>query len=232
MKTQLKPGQNTSMDITRANGNILLTVLISLFTDGVSMTFTNHPTLDRTFGNLAEGRAYLRYLKGEAAASTELWLIEDRAGDWTSGAAVADQAERALIDSVNATLNAAQADLNRETAVQQAAVADIMAGTGQTGGWYGARKAAQQAVTPISRAIHPTRTRVHCKPATAAELDLIRSHRNGVVTTRPGQSWTILRAIERRGYGQPTYRPGTRIITSITLNARGHALAGQQEMAA
>jgi hypothetical protein len=111
------------------------------------------------------------------------------------------------------------------------ALTEVMAGTTQAGGWYGARKAAQQAVTP-PRTVHPTRTRVHCKPPTPAELDLIRNHRGGVVTTRPGQSWTVLRAIWRRGLGEPVYRPGTRIVASLTLNARGYALAGQQEVAA
>ena len=55
------------------------------------------------------------------------------------------------------------------------------------------------------------------KPLTAAELDLIRHHVNGVVTTRPGQSWTVLRAIWRRIGGERTFKPGTAgVIASLT----------------
>ncbi len=64
----------------------------------------------------------------------------------------------------------------------------------------------------------PTRTRVHTKPPTPAEKHLIRNHVDGVVKVRPGQPWTMLRAIHQRIGGQRTYRPGTHIIASLTLN--------------
>jgi hypothetical protein len=63
--------------------------------------------------------------------------------------------------------------------------------------------------------------RVHRRPLTAAELDLIRHARtdadgNLVVTTRPGQTWLVLKAMQRRIGGVPTYRGTTRIITALT----------------
>lgn len=71
-----------------------------------------------------------------------------------------------------------------------------------------------------------TRTRVHCKPLTAAELDLIRSHVGGVVKTKPGQSWLMLRAIYRRIGGVATFKPGSKqIIASLTLSAEQLAVA-------
>jgi hypothetical protein len=77
----------------------------------------------------------------------------------------------------------------------------------------------------------PTRTNVHLKPLTAAELDLIRQHRGGEVTTRPGQPWLMLRAIVRRGFGEPVYRRGRRIV-AVQLNQRGLAAADEQAGAA
>lgn len=88
------------------------------------------------------------------------------------------------------------------------------------------------ATEPAAPVFVPTRTRVHTKPLTPAELDLIRSHTGGVVRCKPGQSWLMLRAIHRRIGGHITYRPGTRIISSLTLNAAGLALAETTGVAA
>jgi hypothetical protein len=71
-----------------------------------------------------------------------------------------------------------------------------------------------------------TEGRVHTKPLTQSELGRVRSHVDGVVTTQPGQPWTMLRAIVRRGYGTPVYGRGTRII-AVQLNQRGLTAAGQ-----
>ncbi|GAA0493945.1 hypothetical protein Ade02nite_20910 [Paractinoplanes deccanensis] len=81
--------------------------------------------------------------------------------------------------------------------------------------------------------VQPTRSRVHTKPLTAAELARVRAHRNGVVTLLPGQPWTMLRAIVRRGYAdQPDgHRPGQKY-TQIRLNARGLAAIENEEVAA
>ncbi len=79
----------------------------------------------------------------------------------------------------------------------------------------------------------PTRSNVHCKPLTPAEKSLIRSHVEGVVTTRPGQSWLILRAIVRRGYATPPDgHPQGRKYTTVHLNARGMAAIETEELAA
>jgi hypothetical protein len=60
-------------------------------------------------------------------------------------------------------------------------------------------QAAKQTNQPKEgRLVHPTRSNVHLKPPTPAELDRIRQHHNGIVTTAPGQPWTLLRAIVRR----------------------------------
>jgi hypothetical protein len=197
-------------------------------TDGVQRV----DELCKTFTDRGQAIVFYRHVRDAAMAGKRIHQIvwEVQALHEAQRAATGRTAEQ-IAEAINAEVDAHHAEVTAAHNQAVATVAEVMAGTTQTGGWYGARKAAQQTATP-SRTVHPTRTRVHCKPATPAELDLIRAHRNGVVTTRPGQSWTILRAIARRGLGEPTYRPGTRIIASLTLNARGYALAGQQEVAA
>jgi hypothetical protein len=222
----LTPGQNAHMNITRPDGALVFVVLISLFTDGVSLTFTRHPILNRQFTNLAEGREYLRFLKAEAAADTELWLIVERAGAWTTAAATVDDAERELIDGINAAI-----DGRTTQNTPPVEVADIMADAKLTGGWNGARTRAKNARLYPARRIRPTATNVHTKPLTDVMADLVRSHVSGTVRTRPGQSWTLLRALVERGYADPAsvvYRPGTRQIASVRLNARGRQATGQQ----
>ncbi|MET0417291.1 MAG: hypothetical protein ABW022_14865 [Actinoplanes sp.] len=122
-----------------------------------------------------------------------------------------------IIDGVSANLDTVQKQV--DTAIADTATKAQAATADPAESWAAYR----QSLTPRV----PTASRVHTKPLTAAELDLIRNHRNGVVTTRPGQSWLMLRAIWRRIGGQPTYRPGTRIIASLRLNRAGLELAGQ-----
>ena len=133
MNTLLSPGQETYMNIRRAPvdgqpGNVLLTVLISLFTDGVSLTFTGHDILNRAFTNLDEARAYLRFLKAEAAAGTPMWQIIERAGAWTTAAAVVDDAEKGMRAGITANMDAVNAKLRAEgqadAKTAQAATAD------------------------------------------------------------------------------------------------------------
>src|SRR6185436_6497181 len=74
-------------------------------------------TLDRQFTNPAEGNAYLNFLRTEVEAGTRIWMIEDRAGALTTAAAIlADEA--ALIDSINTTLDTAEAARTTNPAVQ------------------------------------------------------------------------------------------------------------------
>jgi hypothetical protein len=221
---KLKAGQETHMDITRRNGAVLFTILVSLFHDGVSLVFDNHNILNRSFTNLAEGRAYLRFLKAEAAAGTPLWLIVERAGAWTSAAAVVDDTEQALIDAINATLNEAHAELAANTAAQQARVAGIV--NGPRAGWNAARNAANNTA---SRRIRPTRTNVHCQAPTPPQLDRMRQHSNGIVTVGDGQNWRLLDGIVQRGCAEVyAYWPGTRKIRAVRLNGRGWQAIGQQ----
>jgi hypothetical protein len=194
-------------------------------TDGVSRV----AELCRTFTDRAHAIGYYRLLRDAATAGKRIYQIVAEAAALVEMMGIDNaRTEQEIAEALNAEVDAHRAEvLAVHNAVVQT-VAEVMAGTAQIGGWHGAREAARKTVQAAPRIIHPTRTRVHCKPLTGVELDLIRQHRDRVVTTRPGQSWTVLRAIERRGYGTPTYRPGTRIIASIRLNARGYALAGQQ----
>lgn len=126
-----------------------------------------------------------------------------------------------LIDSINVTIDEAQAPALEAAAQLAADVEQIMADADPN--WRRTIRAEVAESAPRHIADH-TRSRVGSKPLTPAELDLIRAHRGGKVTTKRGQSWTVLRAIVRRGYGQPVYGKGTRII-AVQLNQRGLAVA-------
>ncbi len=66
----------------------------------------------------------------------------------------------------------------------------------------------------------PPRSQVHRKPLTPAERARIAANVDGVVKVRPGQPWTMLRAIHQRIGGERTYKPGSKhIIASLTLSA-------------
>lgn len=190
-----------------------LHIRIDRHDEGVSINVTAHPTLDRTFTNLAEGRAYLRFIRDLALAGTAVWAIEQQAGAWTTAAAIVDQAERDMVQGIGANMQAAQ-----PTPVD---VSDIV------------NQRRGPTFTDLKRNARNdyTRTRVAAKPLTPAELDLIRHHRGGRVTTRPGQSWLVLRAIVRRGYGTAVYGSGHRIV-AVDLNERGLAVAEQNGVAA
>jgi hypothetical protein len=211
-----------------------LVVPVDMHHDVVAITITNSKTtLDRAFTDLNHGRAYLRYLRNAATAGQQLWQIEAGAGALTSTTAITDDAERDLIDRLNADLDTDNTERLAEHARVVGAVQDVMDGANPN--WRrNLRAQVVQAAEQLKiRAVEPTRTRVHLKPLTAVELDLIRSHVDGVVTTRPGQSWLALRAICRRIGGEPTYRTGTQIISSRTLNAAGLAVADKaKEIAA
>lgn len=220
---KLKAGETAYMNITSRNGTLVFVVLVQLFHNGVSLIFNHHAALNRAFTNVNEGRAYLRFVMNEAAAGTPTWLIVDRAGRWSSAAAVADEAEQALIDGINQAMGERHAATN--AAHEQARQIRDEAQAANSGGWYATRKQAMR------NTIRPTATRIHTQPPTPAQLDRIRRHHNGRVTCAPGQPWTLLRGIVDRGLADRSnidYKPGTRQIKAIHLNRRGWALLAQQ----
>jgi hypothetical protein len=86
------------------------------------------------------------------------------------------------------------------------------------------RQAARQQAARVN-----TRSQAHLKPITLAELAAIRAattNPDGTLTVRtlPGQTWLVLRALDRRIPGQATYRGGSRIIAALTY--RPEQLAG------
>jgi hypothetical protein len=223
----------TTKDFGPSPDRITVTMKTVIDDQGIAITTTAggsyNSLLSRTFTHdqTQAARVFYGHIRDCATAGKSTWQIEAEVAALIDMEQAVDVEQ--IAEAINAEVDAHHAEVTATHNQAVAVVAEVMAGTAQTGGWYGARNTAQQTARP--RTVHPTRTRVHCKPPTPAELDLIRAHRGGVVRTRPGQSWTVLRAIWRRGLGEPVYRPGTRIIASLTLNARGYALAGQQEVA-
>jgi hypothetical protein len=222
----------TTKDFGPSPDRITVTMKTVIDHQGIAITTTAggsyNSLLSRTFTHdeIRSARVFYAHIRDCAIAGKGVWQIEAEI------AALIDMGQAVNVEAVAEAINAEVDAHHTETiAVHNQAVATVTEIVGDGQGWTRHRKAAQQAVAPL-RTVHPTRTRVHCKPPTAAELDLIRNHQGSVVTTRPGQSWTILRAIARRGLGEPVYRPGTRIIASLTLNARGLALTERIQGAA
>lgn len=185
-----------------------LNIRIDRHHDGVAITVTHHPALNRAFTNLNQGRAYLEFLRDEANTGKPVWLIEAGAGALTSTTALG-QDEAELVDDINHTIDATQP--------QGIDVSDILAGIEQA--------SISRVENAIRAAEQPrrdfTRTRVATKPPTAAELAAIRAHTvnpDGTLAVRrlPGQSWLVLRALYRRLGGTRAYKPGTLIIDSLT----------------
>lgn len=193
-----------------------LNIRIDRHWDGTSIVVTYHDGLNRAFPNHAEADAYLALLEKLEAEGHSVYVIEQQAGMWTTAAAAANDAEAALVDDINRTIDTAAP----ATVDVSDILADIAAITPDQDWRHQTRKQIAEAAGSTARIADHTRSRVGSKELTQAELDLIRSHRDGTVTTKRGQSWTILRAIVRRGYGTPVYGTGRRII-AVTLNQRG-----------
>lgn len=213
MQQLLTAGQSKPLDLRTADGSLVLTVQVDRHHEGVSITALHHPALDRTFTNdrLDEGRTYLQFLYDEARKGTQVFLIEAQAGALTSAAAVLDQAEQDMVDGVNA-------NLGRMTAPQPSTVdvSDILANPGPS--FADLKRNARNDYS---------RTRVGSQPPTAPQLDRMRQHVGGVVTTAQGQSWTLLKGIVDRGLGMAHEVHGSYVIRSVKLNRRGMAYVEQ-----
>jgi hypothetical protein len=210
-------------------------LVITTWTDqqGISIQVYAGPTrqsaLSATYpyAQRAGAIAWYRTIRDAALASTPVWQIEAQVACLIDAAQAAGGADAELADAILATLGVRHAEDAAKLAAEQVRVADIV--NGPRNGWMSARTAAKNNLLRLERRIRPTRTNVHTKPITGPMLDLIRHHRSGVVTTRPGQSWTVLRGIYERIGGTPTYRPGTHIMTALRLNERGIAIAQTSE---
>lgn len=209
MQDVMQAGETVTKDFGPTPDRITVQVRIDRHHDGVSFTVTRHPVLDRTFTNLSQARTYLRLLIDMARAGHPVWQIEAAAGVLTSTQAVFDDAERELVDSLKADMDADRAERVAAYEREQAAVADIMATT--------------------YRRVRNTRTQVFRQPLNAVQTAAVRSHRNGVVHAEDGISWLTLRALVDKGVGTPVRIPGRQIITSVRLNGHGLAIANETE---
>ncbi|WP_045740784.1 hypothetical protein [Actinoplanes rectilineatus] len=208
------PVQPEYRDVHAPDGRRVLHLRIDTHHDGITVLAVVpwDTTLDRDFPTRAEADAYLAFLTEQVEGGARLWLIEQRAGAFTSAAAIVDQAEKQLAADINATMDTIPAEWAAQTAAEQAAIAADR----PTETWNSYRQSLRPA--------RPTRTNVHRKPPTPAMLDRMRQHRGGVVTCGDGQSWLLLDGIVQRGCADRNsivYRPGTRIIASVQLNGRG-----------
>jgi hypothetical protein len=224
--------------VTHPHGDLLITTALVetgvhfYVSDGVQRI----DELTKTFADRDQAKAYYLHVAHAAEQGKRIhqivWEVqaleeaqnaatgrtpEQVRADLNTDGAVYVKAETAARDQLAADTAAimADADPNWRANLRK----QVVQAAEQRNGYVGAR--------PIDH----TRTQVHLKPLTAVELDLIRSHIDGTVRTRPGQAWTVLRAIVRRGYGNPVYGTGRRI-AAVQLNQRGLNAAQQTERAA
>ena len=221
----LMPGQTMYFEYGPSADRITLVVRVDMHHNGVSITVVEptRTTLDRAFTDLEQGRAYLTYLRDSAKAGQPAWLIEAGAGALTSTTAIVDDAEQALIDAINTDLDADVADRVAENNQLMADRDTILNGDS----WYAERQAARR-----QAALRNTSTRAHLKPPTPTELARMRAHQDGIVTTAPGQPWTLLQAIVRRGLAVEHEVYGRHVLKSVRLNQRGMAVADDRGEAA
>ncbi len=236
-KLLTQPGDTLTEGFGPTMANPILHITTTLHVAGIAFHVSDGvqrvAELCRTFTNREHAAGYYRHLRDAALAGKRIYQIVAEAQALVELMNV--DAARS-VDEIAGALNAeVKTHHARVVAVHNqtvAAVAEVMAGAKQTGGWNGARKRAQQAVTPIGRKVRPTRTRVHCKPPTPAQYHRMRQHRDGVVTCGHGQPWTLLEGIVQRGHADEasiTYWPGTLKIRSVRLNTRGLEYVGQNE---
>jgi hypothetical protein len=226
---------NLYREMTAPDGRLLI-VRVDEHHDHTAVTVVSHmnTSLDRAMPH-QEADAYLAFLEQEWATGIQMWLLEEQAGILTTVSAALDRFETAMVAELNTVLDATDARLEAgaEAQREKAGVADIMADTKQAGGWTGARTAAKN--NTLGRQIRPTKTNVHVKPPTPAQLDRMRRHHNGRVTAGDGQSWLLLDGIVQRGLADRNtveYWPGTNKIRAVRLNQRGWTAIGQHEQVA
>jgi hypothetical protein len=176
--------ETTHHDMHAPDGRRVLHLRVDRHHDHTAITVVTpfDTTLDRAMPD-AEADAYLAFLATEVESGTRLWMLEQRAGAWTSAMAVADQAEQDLIDAVNATLDQAAADLTAHHAAEQARVADIV--NGPRNGWNALRQAhtrtGKPTSEPMDRILNTARDGYIPRGQDATSVQLIALHKRGKV---------------------------------------------------
>jgi hypothetical protein len=201
-------------------------------TDGVQRV----DELCKTFTDRGQAIVFYRHVRDAAMSGKRIHQIvwEVQALQEAQQAATGRTPDE-IAEAINAEVDAHHAEVTAAHNQAVATVAEVMAGTTQTGGWYGARKAAQQTVTPIGRKVRNTRTRVYLKPLTGPQAAAINQHHKGIV--RPGRGITrpMLAALEDKGYGTCVRGVGgarPHEIVYLRLNQAGLAAAQQTGVAA
>jgi hypothetical protein len=127
MQHLMNAGETVTKDFGPTPDRVILQVVITRDPQGVSFTVTDHPVLNRAYTNLEQSRTYLRLLRDMANAGEQTWKIEAAAGEHTSAQAVVNDAERALIDQTNATMDATHAEYAASKTTERDTAADVMA---------------------------------------------------------------------------------------------------------
>jgi hypothetical protein len=203
MQNAMNAGDTVTKDFGPHTGRTILQVRIDRHHDGVSFTVTHHPALNRGFTNLDQARTYLELLRDMAKAGEQVWKIEAAAGVLTSTQAVFDDAEQALIDTLNADFDARD---RKAVAEREALEADVAAVMATSTGFCGNRTStAAPTSDPMDRIL-----------TEAAQAG------GRIVRSREATS-TQLIALRKRGLVELVYgrRGNQRVITGARLTGKG-----------
>jgi hypothetical protein len=201
--------QTTTKDFGPTPDRITVTMKTVVDSEGIAITTTAgggyNSLLSRTFTHdqVEAARVFYAHIRDCAQAGKGVWQIEAEIAALIEMEQAVDVEQ--VADAINAEVDAHQVRVVATHDAVVETVAEVMAGTAQTGGWYGARKAAQQTAAPASEPM--------------ARI-LAQAERDGgrIVRCREATS-TQLVALSRRGLVQLVYgrRGNQRVITGATL---------------
>ncbi len=171
-------------------------------TDGVSRV----AELCRTFTDRAHAIGFYRLLRDAALAGKRIYQIVAEAAALVEMMGIdTARTEQEIAAAINAEWNGRHAETVQAHNTVVETVAEVMAGTAQTGGWYGARKQAQRTAAAASEPM-------------ARILAQAETNGGRIVRSREATSAQLV-ALSKRGLVELVYgrRGNTRVITGATL---------------
>ncbi|WP_433730821.1 hypothetical protein ACQP2Y_21100 [Actinoplanes sp. CA-051413] len=210
MKLMTQPGDTLTEGFGPDLATPALLVTMTREHNGIAFQVSNGAgpinELCKPFTNREHAIGYYRLLRDAAMAGKRIHQIVAEAAALVEMMDIdTARTEQEIAEAINAEVDAHHAQVVATHNQVVETVAEVMAGTAQTGGWYGARKAAQQTAAPASDAM--------VRILAQAERDDGR-----IIRSREATSSQLV-ALHRRGLVELTYqwRGNQRVIAGATL---------------
>jgi hypothetical protein len=214
-----------SQPATNAHGALLITTTVEH--DGIAFRVSDGvqvvDELTKTFTDRGQAAAYYRHVAAAAQQGKRIHQIvwEVQALEEAQNAATGRTAEE-IAEAINAEVDAHHAETVAVHNATVQAVAEVMAGAVQTGGWNGARKHAQRTAAATTDAMDRIIT-----AAAHSSGWIARGGLDGQADTRQ------LGGMNKRGLITLAYRRrgNTRVVTGGWLTVKGYKHAGVEPRA-